>query len=462
MRLPQDFIHQMQALLPDYAEFEEAFGHPAPVSLRLNPLKARSALRALAWCPQAYTLPERPSFTLDPRLHAGAYYVQDASCMLLEAVLDQLQISPLAILDACAAPGGKSTHLASIYPQALVVANEVIRSRSHILEENLTKWGSPNLASSNLDPAAFGQLPQSFDLILADVPCSGEGLFRKDPQACQEWSLEQVELCARRQKRILNELWPSLKPGGYLVYSTCTYNRQENEDQLSWLKSELGAEAVSWHLPEHWPVVQQEHQGISTLRCYPHKLAGEGFFLAVVQKPATAERTRLRSKQLKYLAAKDCQSYQSWLKGDWYFAQSGSLICAWPQAQHEILQSLNQLNSLKFGLQLAEIKGKDLRLQPALALSSALQRSAFSELKLELPAAIRYLQHEALYDLPEGKNGPLLLSFKGWPLGWIKRIQTRGNNLYPNHWRIRMQPSQAQITQAWEQLSQLLPLSTAS
>lgn len=456
--LPPAFVAQMQALLPDYADFAAALDTPAPVSIRINPFKTLPPAQGLPWCPNALTLAARPLFALDPRWHAGAYYVQDASCMLLEAVLKQLDLRPNLILDACAAPGGKASHLAALYPDALVLANEVIRSRAAILSENLSKWGSDNLAISQLDPSALAALPDSFDLVLADVPCSGEGLFRKDLAARQEWSPEQVQLCVGRQQRILTELWTCLKPGGLLIYSTCTYNRAENEEQSNWLQAEHGAEPVAWRLPPDWPIVQQA----GSLRCYPHRISGEGFFLTVLRKPE-GPITRLKPARLETLPARESQSLQAWLTaGDYSFGRRGELLLAWPQRHREAFERLSRLKSLSYGLPLAEVKGKqgkDLRPTPELALSTILEPTAFSSLDLELPQALAFLRREALYDLPNSPRGDAhtLVRFAGWPLGWIKRVENRGNNLYPQAWRLRMQASPTD-TQQWEKILGLLPL----
>ncbi len=456
MNLPETFKHQMHALLSDAEAFFQAFNDPVPVSIRLNPFKTASLNQpTLPWCTTGYQLSDRPIFTLDPRLHAGAYYVQDASCMALEAVLDQLKLKPQRILDACAAPGGKSTHLAALYPDSLVIANEVIRSRASILAENTSKWGSANLFVTSRDPASFEALPDYFDLIVADVPCSGEGLFRKDPEASKEWSLEQVELCARRQRRILAELWPSLKPGGILVYSTCTYNSLENEDQLDWLVDTQGAEPVNWSLPESWPLTQTSHGPFQTLRCYPHQQAGEGFFLALLRKPEGPSSRPKTGKRLELIPAKETSRFANWLQGEWVYRYRRSEIEAWPTRWLQELEALQVLDPA--GLGLAEVKGKDLRPLPALALCRQLNQDVFSTLELTHEQAIAYLQRQALYNLSPGQ-GLKLASFLGWPIGWLKQVGDRANNLYPQAWRIRMQPSSDDIEKAWKQLTALLPL----
>ena len=232
MNLPASFTEYTRALLgvEEYEKLVSALQQEPPVSIRLNRLKVHrlKVENALSvqppWSSEGIYLDERLTFTFDPLFHAGCYYVQEASSMFVEQVLRQHVTKPVVMLDLCAAPGGKSTHARSVLPEgSLLVANEVIRNRSQILAENLTKWGHPDVVVTNNDPADFSALPSFFDVILTDVPCSGEGMFRKDSVAVEEWSPENVEICWQRQRRIIADVWPSLKPGGILIYSTSTY-----------------------------------------------------------------------------------------------------------------------------------------------------------------------------------------------------------------------------------------------
>src|SRR5579859_2899526 len=245
--LPTPFAGRMQKQLKlGWEKFLSAHHHPAPTSIRINSHKSNSKNHErIPWTDFGYYLEQRPSFTLDPVFHGGAYYVQEASSMFLEqAVKQTVDLSQaLQVLDLCAAPGGKSTHLLSLLnDQSLLVSNETIRSRATVLAENMQKWGHDNVVVTNNDPDDFRPLEGFFDLIVVDAPCSGEGLFRKDASAASEWSEEQVDLCALRQRRILNQVWPSLKANGILVYCTCTYNEKENEENLIWLVEEKKAE----------------------------------------------------------------------------------------------------------------------------------------------------------------------------------------------------------------------------
>ena len=197
MNLPQAFIERTRQLLGDeaYTPFEEALQTETPVSIRPNRMKCSQPVEgeSIPWASSGTYLKNRPTFTFDPLFHAGCYYVQEASSMFVEKVLQEYVKEPVVMLDLCAAPGGKSTLCRSVLPEgSLLVANEVMRNRSQILAENLIKWGHPEVVVTNNDPADFTDLTHLFDVILTDVPCSGEGMFRKDQVAVDEWSLENV------------------------------------------------------------------------------------------------------------------------------------------------------------------------------------------------------------------------------------------------------------------------------
>lgn len=278
----------------------EALNQTAPVSVRLHPLKQKAALtfsEKIAWCEHAFYLKERPSFTLDPLFHAGCYYPQEAGSMVLDTVLKQLDLpSEPSILDLCAAPGGKSTLIASfLNNNGLLVSNEVIQARARILTENTTKWGYTNTVVTNNDPKDFERLNEFFDVIVVDAPCSGEGMFRKDLKARDEWSEENVQICSSRQKRIVMDVWDSLKPGGFLIYSTCTFNSAENEDTISWYLNELAATSVKLEMPEELVAGRNDIGHY----CLPGKTVSEGFYIAVLQKEATTPaRQRFTRKPL--------------------------------------------------------------------------------------------------------------------------------------------------------------------
>ena len=279
MVLPEDFISLMRSHLGD-EQAEALFDglqQEATVAVRINPFKARHLqvnpqllADPVPWCPGAYYLDGHKAFTFDPLFHAGAYYVQDASSMYLAEVLRKYEtsVTPLAALDLCAAPGGKSTLLTSHLPEgSLLISNEPIRKRAQVLAENMQKWGYPGSIVTQNYPDEFGHFCSAFDLILADVPCSGEGMFRKDPVAVREWSLDNVHQCVLRQREILRAIVPTLKPGGLFIYSTCTFNRFEDEEQVEWLQQEYG-----------FQLLEERH-------FLPGRDRGEGLYIAALNLP---------------------------------------------------------------------------------------------------------------------------------------------------------------------------------
>ena len=294
---PEDFINLLKASVGPAEKVLEALGEAPSVSVRLNPAKLRECpfpdARKVPWSPFGYLLKERPVFTLDPLFHAGCYYVQDTSAMFVGHVFRQLLplLEPGAtVLDLCAAPGGKSTDLAAYMRECWgdsfsLLAHEVMRNRFGVLRSNLDTWGDPRTGCVSRDPSAFGDSPL-FDIVVADVPCSGEGMFRKDAQAVAEWSLQTVEFCAARSRRILRNIWPALKPGGFLVYSTCTFNHFENDDTVEWIASELGADILP---PQDFPPAVTTRCGQVLL---PGLVPGEGQYAAVLRKHGEASGVR--------------------------------------------------------------------------------------------------------------------------------------------------------------------------
>ncbi|MBP3518203.1 MAG: rRNA cytosine-C5-methyltransferase [Parabacteroides sp.] len=453
MALPVDFITRTRALLgEEFERFEAALQADVPVSIRINekkgmpaPANGGSPCARVGWCSTGYYLPERPSFTFDPLFHAGAYYVQEASSMFLEQAIRRYVTAPVRCLDLCAAPGGKSTHLAACLPEgSLLVSNEVIRSRSHILAENIAKWGCPDCVVTNNDPEELGRLTHLFDVVVADVPCSGEGMFRKDTDSTGEWSVANVALCAGRSRRIIHDIWNALKPGGLLVYSTCTYNTEEDEENIHYIIEELGAEALPIPVEDEWQVTGPLKYTHPVYRFFPHKTRGEGFFLAALRKAdGETEEFRLKSKGKKEKgkavpalpeAAKSCLTDPAAFAPEW----DGSRLRMLPRPVQEVYPLLREhLYILSAGICLGETKGKDFIPAEELALSTALNREAFPMVDLDWEDAIRYLKKEAL-SLPDGTaKGYVLLCHKGFPLGFAKHLGNRANNLYPQEWRIR-------------------------
>lgn len=369
------------------------------VSIRLNPFKGCKGPDGVPvpWSPYGRMLSERPVFTLDPLFHAGAYYVQDSSAMFVGHVfrrhLDLMRGRDVVrVLDLCAAPGGKTTDLAASLREAfgdafLLVSNEVMRQRAGVLSDNVAIWGDPNVVVTSVDPAAFARMPGFFDCIVADVPCSGEGMFRKNPRAEAEWSEETVDLCAARQKRILADAWPSLRQGGLLVYSTCTFEQKENDDNLEWAASELGGEILS----------PQSGFDAVTLTPRGHRLdisdTGEGQWVgALVRTSATP---------------------------------AGKCL------------PLRDLHPLREGVRKGEMKGKDFIPDPDYALSMVFDKNDYPCVEVDRMTALAFLHRDTLV-LPDAPTGYIAITYEGLPLGFVKNLGRRCNNLHPQGRRILM------------------------
>jgi len=445
---PPPFEARMQQMLgQSWPAFRAVHSQPSPVSLRLNPARTFTLTggAAIPWTQFGFYLQERPVFTLDPALHAGAYYVQEASSMFLEQAVRQHvpTHSPLRVLDLCAAPGGKSTHLASLLnAESLLVSNEVIRSRASILAENIQKWGSNNVVVTNNDPEDFTKLSGFFDVIVVDAPCSGEGLFRKDAGAMTEWSEDAVALCASRQRRILADIWPALREGGLLIYSTCTYNRAENEENLVWLRDEQSAEFLPLTVDPAWGVVTVDEGDIHGYRFFPHRLQGEGFFLAVARKTAEERSVNIKAgkDQFTTLPKKLTAQVSSWINdadAKSFILRDDLIQCLPGNARSDIGFLARNLRLVTAGTFVATVKHEKLVPEHALALSTVLNRDAFNTWTLNKEDALRYLRKETLATLPESM-GFCLVVYEGLGLGWVNALANRVNNLYPAEWRIRM------------------------
>lgn len=444
--LPEAFIRRMQQQLPDAPDFFKALQSTPLVSIRLNPAKLSSpttsffegfSFSPVEWCRHAYYLDRRPVFTLDPCFHAGAYYVQEASSMFLYEILRHiLPERPVRALDLCAAPGGKSTLLASALPQdSLLISNEVIRTRAAILKENLIKWGEDNTVITNNDPAHFSHLRNCFDLILVDAPCSGEGMFRKDEKAIAEWSEHNLQLCKERQQRILKDIWHTLKPGGHLIYSTCTYNPEENEEILRWLLGQYRSCSIT--IPHTWgnALTATPHG----YQFYPHKTKGEGFFIGIVQKQEEEEDAPRMKKEEKnnIRLPGELQELLPQHKEFSYYNTENTVGILPARHADFIAQLDKQLHILYKGCELAEINGKKFKMQPAFALYRHLNKQQIPCNDTDTKDALRYLKKEDIpTDAPAGSW--VLITHNGIGLGWGKSLGHRLNNYYPKEWRIRM------------------------
>ena len=378
-KLPAAFTEKTRQLMGEerFERYLQSFEEDAPVSIRLNPMKAADMEvidgECVPWCQEGYYLPKRPNFTMDPLLHAGCYYVQEASSMFITHVLRQYVKIPVNMLDMCAAPGGKSTAAIATLPAgSTLCANEPIHQRANILKENITKWGYPDCTVTNLYPRDVRKSKAHYDVILCDVPCSGEGMFRKDEATIREWSPQNVEKCWQLQREIVSEAWKCLNDGGLFIYSTCTFNTKENEENVRWIMQELDAQILPVEIQPEWNITGSLLEGFNepVYRFIPGITRGEGLFLCVLKKRGKRNDYRQNDKALTILS---------------------------PLTSH------------------------------------------LSPLRVELSyqQAIAYLRGEALVLPEDTPRGIVEVSFMGYPLGQMKNIGTRANNLYPKEWRIR-------------------------
>lgn len=450
----------------------ETLENTAPeVSVRLNPAKegrltdvAASADGKVDWWEDGVYLPSRPKFTLDPAFHQGRYYVQDASSMITAAIarkLAEIVGQPLLWLDACAAPGGKTTAALDGLPDgSLVVANEYDYSRAEILKENVAKWGNPSTVITRGDTARFRALDSVFDVIAVDAPCSGEGMMRKDLTAREQWTPALVGECSDRQRVILGNLWDALRPGGFLVYSTCTFNTSEDELMADWLRDNYGAEAVDLRMKyADGEVAILGMEPLHALRFIPGRVRGEGLFMTVLRKPGTLRPAiqdmtgvsdgQKKGKQRKSSGSKSSVSPETletcrgWLSpeiADDYELMGGEdTVRAFPRRWSGLLPMfLKHLQVISAGTEMASVKGKDIIPVQQLALSSILSRRAFPTVEIGGKDAVGYLSREAVALPDDTPRGIVMLTFGGYPLGFVKNLGNRANNLYPKEWRIKM------------------------
>ena len=445
---PGAFIRRLS--LQPYLDPEsllEALALPSPVSVRINRAKWEGIPELgekIPWSSSGYWLRSRPSFTIDPLFHAGCYYPQEASGMFLEQIVHQLlpERNNIKILDLCGAPGGKSTILSDLAgEESLVVCNEVIRSRAHILAETLTKWGSSNTLVTQSDPSAFGNLQGFFDLVLVDAPCSGEGMFRTEV-AIGEWSEENAQLCCERQRRILMDVWPSLREGGILVYSTCTFNPAENEEIVEWLVGLRYAESLRIGLNSFEGITEISRSGIYGYGFYPDRIRGEGLFMAAVRKrdrPFASSKPKDRDNDLKATASEVKQAME-WSGFDpRCIVRIGHDIIALPCTGHEYNTLKRSLRIIRPGTGIATVKNNDIIPSHELAMSVTFRAESFPSFNADIDMARMYLRR----DLPACgcSTGWNVMKYNNIPLGFVKNIGSRINNYYPMDWRIRMDQS---------------------
>ncbi len=452
MNLPQDFISQLHSYnSPVLDGLVDALCETSPeVSVRCNILKGINRPKdkeCVLWCDNGFYLDNRRQFTFDPAMHQGLYYVQDASSMIISHIVKHLTLNncttPVRYLDACAAPGGKTTAAIDALPVgSLVVANEYNPSRASVLKENVIKWGYPSSVISRGDTARFRRIPDFFDIVAADVPCSGEGMFRKDPEAVAQWTPALVKECAARQREIIDNLWETLKPGGFLIYSTCTFNRDENEEMVQYICDNLGATTVDIDFPDNWdiaPGIDTEHH---CYRFMPHKVKGEGLFVAVIHKTPGQSAGNNRKKSKGSTLAKVPQQFASvarqWIMDtdNYNLVLSDDSIIAIPKRHSQEFDIISScLDVIGKGITIASIKGKDLIPSQSLLLSTAFNRDAFPTHEIDYTTAISYLRRETI-TLADAPRGYVVITYNNHPLGFVKNLGNRANNLYPQEWRI--------------------------
>ena len=445
MTLPNEFTTYTRQLMGEelFHILQEGLSGEAPTSIRVNPFKATLPEDAdsVPWCQEGLYLTSRPAFTFDPALHAGLYYVQEAASMFVCEVVRQLIDKPVTMLDLCAAPGGKSTALRSVLPKgSLLFTNEPVKNRASILKENIIKFGHPDVIVTNNFPCDYRKAGLMFDAILADVPCSGEGMFRKDPGSIEEWSIQNVEKCRVLQRSIVEDIWPCLQPGGILIYSTCTFNAHEDEENASWIAEQLGAEFITLDIPEEWHITGSLLSGIPACRFIPGKTRGEGLFLTVLRKKGTQEINR---KAAKYAQKEHCNNNvhdltTQWLNGSFSCITEKDFLRAIPTTWTSLYNNVkSKLHILHAGVGLGTIKGKAVVPDASLALSTSLRADAFPTAELSYLDAIRFLRREPVELPQECPLGFVVVTYMGHPLGFEKNLGTRANNLYPQEWRIK-------------------------
>jgi 16S rRNA C967 or C1407 C5-methylase (RsmB/RsmF family)/NOL1/NOP2/fmu family ribosome biogenesis protein len=432
----------------DYIESEDLLKaleqHP-PVSIRLNTSKwDQKPVDSLpvTWCDSGYYLPFRPVYTLDPLFHSGCYYPQEASGMFLQQAYRQVtgDRKGLRVLDLCGAPGGKTTLLSDMAGNnGLLVSNEVIRSRAYILSETITKWGSVNTLVTQNDPSSFGRLPGYFDVIVADAPCSGEGMFRNSV-AVKEWSYENTLLCADRQKRIIMDVWPALSENGILIYSTCTFNPGENEENIRWLADKHRAECLRLDISRYSGITEIDYNGVYGYGFYPDKIKGEGFFISVIRKLEPEKGIgRFPKLRPEYIAGKkDTEAAGRWTSfREENMLRRGNELFALPCRGDEYALLFKNLKIVSPGTRVSVIRNNDYVPAHELALSQALKKGAFPFAEADLSAALAYLGRNN-FEAVMPVRGWNLLTYKGVNMGFVKNLGNRLNNYYPVEWRIRM------------------------
>lgn len=465
--LPPDFLDLIEPKMrkEDFALFRHTLDRTLPpTSIRLNkqkkvlyPLDIGSifpATQLIPWCNGAYKLSDRPNFVGDPLWHTGYYYVQEASSMAISLIKYHMPEEPIIAIDLCAAPGGKTTLLIDdVLPEgSVLIANEPIHKRALSLVENVQKWGNSHVVVTNAYPDRFACCTETFDLVVVDAPCSGEGMFRKHSHAREEWSLQAVKHCQIRQRSILNDAWKILKPGGFLLYSTCTFNEYENEDNIAYL-SALGADVIPLNISENMGIVSGRNA--MGYRCYPHLVEGEGFFFCLLRKKKSETYEIAQEKRAKKVNNKQKKPSKNnrspknedaihtlltsgWEKENDIYAEEDGSIYVIPNNAKELLLKLadNNIPVLHRGIEVAEHKAGKIRPSSMLAFSLLFDADALPHIEVKKREALSYIAGLSL-DIKTSFKGFGSITYKGIPIGLVNAVANRANNLFPKTHRLR-------------------------
>lgn len=443
--LPLQFVEMLGSMPGHEGVAETLSGTESPTAIRVNPRKPLgiekpSGLRRVAWEDCGVYLNDRPQFTFHTGLYDGRFYVQDPSSMIIGAALRRIlagRTEPVNYLDACAAPGGKTTSAISILPEgSFVLANEYEGDRVLSLIDNMARWGASGYAVSRADARSLVALGPVFDVVAADVPCSGEGMMRKNTTASAQWSSRLIDECASLQRQIIESVWHTLRPGGYLIYSTCTFNTAENERNAEWIRDELGGVSVDLSLTDYPGVTAGVGTDIACARMLPGRVDGEGQFIAVFRKNGENSDDKGSSQRIREEKAPDCMD---WIKGDFMpLTTKNGDVFAVPRRHYGLVRHImSKTNVVVPGVHVASPKGRDLMPAQSLATSLDLSENAFPVAKVDYATALSFLRGEALRLDSEVPKGYVLITHNENRLGWAKNIGSRANNLFPDGLRIR-------------------------
>lgn len=454
MQLPNKFIDRIKVQFGNESEvFLNSMSEKPSLSIRYNPnkFKNENLENKVPWTKYGYYLSERPIFTLDPMFHLGAYYVQDASSMFVEEALRQTVNleNDLKVLDLCAAPGGKTTSIASLISEnSLLIANEVNRKRAEILKENVIKWGQSNIWVTSNESKSFNRIKSYFDVILIDAPCSGEGMFRKDETAIEEWSENSVTFCANRQKEIIEDVWDSLKTDGILIYSTCTFASKENEENINWILENKDCKSLKLDISQFDGITEIQQNNMFAYYFYPNKVKGEGLFISVIQKEQSeyspSKQNNIKKLYKPFVAVNN--NVKSFVansinlkENDTLLDKDNTIILINNKHLFDLSFLNNHLYFRSIGVECFEVFGNKIKQLHSLSNYSNINLSKTNIIELELNDALKYLKKEDLkIEFSDYKQGMNLVTYLGLGLGWLNIIGNRANNLYPKDWKIKM------------------------